>query len=237
MAAFPVTHASVFERIRSGDAQVRHAAWGDLAAGYWRPSYHYLRLHWRLNPDEAEDIVQGFFTTAFEKSYLEKYDPTKARFRTFLRTCLDRYLQNQRKAEHAQKRGGGVETLSLDFPGAERDLDRLSADLSDLDRFFHVETVRALLTAAADDLRVEMNAEGRDEVYRTFARHDLAEDEPSYAAVAQELGITSSQVTNHLHAARKRFRQCVLTRLRHVVATDEEFLEEARALFGHEGAL
>jgi DNA-directed RNA polymerase specialized sigma24 family protein len=237
VAAFPVTQASVFERIRSGDAEVRHAAWGDLAAGYWRPSYHYLRLHWRLNPDEAEDIVQGFFTTAFEKAYLEKYDPTKARFRTFLRTCLDRYLQNQRKAEHAQKRGGGVETLSLDFPGAERDLDRLSADLTDLDRFFHIETVRALLASAAADLRSALESEGRSDVYRTFERHDLAEDEPSYADVAADLGIAQTQVTNHLHLARKRFRLLALARLRHVVATDEEFHQEARELFGHEGEL
>jgi DNA-directed RNA polymerase specialized sigma24 family protein len=113
---FPLTHQSVLERIRSDDRQVRHGAFGDLVAGYWRPSYHYLRLHWRLSPDEAEDIVQGFFTVAFEKGYLEKFDPAKARFRTFLRTCLDRFLQNQRKAETALKRGGDTETLSLDLP-------------------------------------------------------------------------------------------------------------------------
>lgn len=234
MAGFPVTHASVFERIRSGEPDVRHAAWSDLAAGYWRPSYHYLRLHWRLAPDDAEDIVQGFFTTAFEKGYLEKYDPAKARFRTFLRTCLDRYLQNHRKAEAAQKRGGCVETLSLDFPGAERDLDRVSADLSDLDRFFHAETIRALFAATAAELRTVMIAEGREIVYGTFARHDLADDEPSYAAVAAELDIPVTQVTNHLHTARRRFRELALARLRTLVGTDEEFRAEARDLFGHE---
>ena len=34
--------------VRSADAEIRRAAFGDLAQGYWRPSYHYLRLHWRL---------------------------------------------------------------------------------------------------------------------------------------------------------------------------------------------
>jgi hypothetical protein len=33
--------------------------------------------------------VQAFFTTAFEKQYLERYDVDKAKFRTFLRVCLD----------------------------------------------------------------------------------------------------------------------------------------------------
>jgi DNA-directed RNA polymerase specialized sigma24 family protein len=101
---FPATHQSVLERIRSDDAGVRRTAFGDLAVGYWRPSYHYLRLHWRLEPDAAEDAVQAFFTAAFEKGYVEKYDPAKARFRTFLRVCLDRFVQNLQKAESAEKR-------------------------------------------------------------------------------------------------------------------------------------
>jgi DNA-directed RNA polymerase specialized sigma24 family protein len=95
---FPATHRSVLERVRSDDAEIRRAAFGDLAQGYWRPSYHYLRLHWRLSPEDAEDAVQAFFTTAFEKGYVEAYDPARAMFRTFLRTCLDRFVQNRRKA-------------------------------------------------------------------------------------------------------------------------------------------
>jgi RNA polymerase sigma factor (sigma-70 family) len=235
VSGFPATHASVLERIRSGDAEVRHGAWSELAAGYWRPSYHYLRLHWRLSPDEAEDVVQAFFTTAFEKGYLEKFDPAKARFRTFLRTCLDRFLQNQRKAEHALKRGGGVETLSLDFPGAERELNRISTDLRDLDRFFRDETIRALFAQTAADLRALYESEGRGVVYKAFELHDLVDDdERTYATVAAALGISVSQVTNHLHAARKRFRDHALVRLRALVGTDEEFREDARDLFGVE---
>ena len=66
--------------------------------------------------------MQAFFAVAFEKGYVERYDPAKAKFRTFLRTCLDRFVQNLQKAERAEKRGGQVERLSLDFPGAEREL-------------------------------------------------------------------------------------------------------------------
>jgi len=104
---FPPTRRSVIERIRADDADVRRMAFGDLAEGYWRPSYHYLRLHWRLAPEAAEDAVQAFFSVAFEKGYVERYDPAKAKFRTFLRTCLDRFAQNTQKAERAEKRGPG----------------------------------------------------------------------------------------------------------------------------------
>jgi RNA polymerase sigma factor (sigma-70 family) len=232
---FPLTHQSVLERIRSGDATVRHGAFSDLVAGYWRPSYHYLRLHWRLPADEAEDIIQGFFTVAFEKGYLEKFDPAKARFRTFLRTCLDRFLQNQRKAGTALKRGGASETLSLDFPGAEQELSLVSRDLRDLDQFFRDETIRALFARSVDELRAVLTREGRARAFEAFERHDLSDDEGrSYAKVASAMGVPVTTVTNDLHTARGRFREIALGHLRSLVGTDEEFRQEARQLFGVE---
>lgn len=234
MIPFPATQRSVLERIRTGDESVRHLAFGDLAQGYWKPSYHYLRLHWHLSPEAAEDAVQAFFTVAFEKSYIERYDPTKAKFRTFLRVCLDRFVQNLRKAESAERRGGGATTLSLDFPGAERELESVSAgQSSDVDRFFHDETVRFLFGRAVESLRDRSARSGREIVYRVFELHDLQPTTTTtYATVAAELGLTASQVTNHLHAARRQFRELALEHLRAISATEDEFRREARDLFG-----
>jgi DNA-directed RNA polymerase specialized sigma24 family protein len=233
MERFPLTHQSVLERIRSGDTMVRHAAFSDLVTGYWRPGYHYLRLHWRLPAEEAEDAIQGFFAVAFEKGYLEKFDPAKARFRTFLRTCLDRFLQNQRKAGMAMKRGGNTETLSLDFPGAEQELPLVSTDLRDLDQFFRDETIRALFARSVDELRDVFTREGKARAFEAFERHDLSDDEGrSYAKVASAMGVPVTTVTNDLHAARGRFREIALKHLRSLVGTDEEYRQEARQLFG-----
>ena len=41
-------------------------------------------------------------------------------------------------------------------------------------------------------------------------------------------------MTNHLHAARRRFRELALLNLRALVGTDEEYRAEARELFGLE---
>lgn len=234
MIPFPATQRSVIERIRSGDDGVRRLAFGDLAQGYWKPSYHYLRLHWRLTPEAAEDAVQAFFTVAFEKSYIEKYDASKAKFRTFLRVCLDRFVQNLKKAESAERRGGAAQTLSLDFPGAEREMDAISsASVQNLDQFFHDETVRFLFARALESLRDRSRTSGRDVVYRAFELHDLhPRTDTTYATVATELGITTTQVTNHLHAARRQFRELALEHLRAISATDEEFRREAREIFG-----
>jgi DNA-directed RNA polymerase specialized sigma24 family protein len=230
---FPITRRSVLERVRSEDAVVRRDAFGDLAAGYWKPSYHYLRLQWRLTAEEAEDAVQAFFAAAFEKQYVERYDPAKARFRTFLRLCLDRFVQNLRKAADAGKRGGGVAMLSLDFPGAERELDDMATSIDDPDRFFHDETVRFLFARTVGSLQAACASAGRDVVFRVFERHDLAPSaDTSYATVARDLGLTVSQVTNHLHTARRQFRDLALVNLRALSATDDEYRREARELFG-----
>lgn len=231
---FPTTHRSIFERVRSENPEVRRLAFGDLAAGYWRPSYHYLRLQWRQTPDAAEDLVQAFFTTAFEKSYLEKFDPAKAKFRTFLRTCLDRFVQNTQKADRAVKRGGTAPHLSLDFPGAERELAAVAAtDMRDLDRFFRDETIRTLFTRTVDAMREAFAAEGKPIVFRVFELHDLQPaTETSYATVAAACDLTVAQVTNYLHAARRRFRDLALEHLRALCGTDDEFRDEARDLFG-----
>lgn len=231
---FPVTHLSVLERVRSQDPAIRRLAFDDLAGAYWKPAYHYLRLHWSLSPDTAEDAVQAFFTTAFEKQYLERYDVEKAKFRTFLRVCLDRFVQNLRKADGAARRGGGATHLSLDFPGAERELTQISGNTaSDAERFFHDETVRFLFGRVVDSLKSSLESEGRSVIYRVFEQHDLSPGpETTYATVAGAMGLPVSQVTNHLHTARRRFRELALDHLRAMSGSDDEFRREARELFG-----
>ena len=74
-----------------------------------------------------------------------------------------------------------------------------------------------------------------DVVFRVFERHDLAPaPDTRYATVARDLDLTVSQVTNHLHAARRQFRELALGHLRALSATDEEYRREARELFGLE---
>lgn len=51
---------------------------------------------------------------------VERYDPARARFRTYLRLCLDGFASNARKAERRLKRGGDVTLVPLDFQAAER---------------------------------------------------------------------------------------------------------------------
>src|SRR3954464_14864885 len=112
---FPLTRRSVVEAARDADPDVRRQGWESLVASYWRPVYKVLRVRWRLDREDAEDLTQEFFASALAKGTLERYDSSKARFRTYLHTCLDGFAANERKAARRLKRGGGQAILSLDF--------------------------------------------------------------------------------------------------------------------------
>src|SRR5207248_5563508 len=55
----------------------------------------------------ALPISQDFFARALEKGLLAEADPTRGRFRSFLRTVCAHFLANRHDWERARKRGGG----------------------------------------------------------------------------------------------------------------------------------
>ena len=233
MDKFPVTRHSVVERIRAEDPEARRLAFGDLVEGYWKPVYKHLRVTWHLEPDAAQDVAQGFFADAFQKAWLERFDPAKARFRTFMRVCVDRFAMNARQADARLKRGGGLHTVALDFDAAERAVAADPTPANDPEAAFHQEFVRALFERTIRALRAEYAADGRDEHFVLFERYDLAHDDGlSYAQLAREFGLTTTQVTNRLAQVRRRFRERALDELRTLCGTDAEFQREARDLFG-----
>jgi hypothetical protein len=72
--------------------------------------------------------------------------------------------------------------------------------------------------------------------FKLFERYDLDSSDAtvglSYAQLAQEFGLSETQVTNYLAFARRLFRQLVLAHLRLATGTEEEYLDEMRRLFG-----
>jgi RNA polymerase sigma factor (sigma-70 family) len=234
---FPVTRHSVILAAASADPVARREAFTAIVEAYWKPVYKYARLKWHAAADEAEDATQAFFARAFEKDFFTSYDPQKARFRTFLRTCLDGFMANERKAAQRLKRGGAIALVPLDFENAEGELRRHDVAVpSDMEEFFDREWARSIFALAVEHLRVHYAASNREKYFRVFERYDLdaseSGDRVTYADLAQELGIRATDVTNYLAAARRQFRAFVLDRLRELTATEEEFSSEAKRLLG-----
>jgi DNA-directed RNA polymerase specialized sigma24 family protein len=135
---FPSTRHSIVTALRDPDPARRREAFGTLVAGYWKPVYRYLRLRWGCDADAAQDLTQEFFTEAMLRGFLGGYDPTRARFRTYLRSCLDHFAANAERAERRLKRGGGAQRLALDFADAEEALVRAGqVTESDAEERFH----------------------------------------------------------------------------------------------------
>lgn len=225
---FPPTHVSIIARLSDADPDARRAA-GDLVArAYWGPVAAALRYRWNLDLADAEDLAQEFFADALSKDWLAKYDPARARFRTFLRLCVDRFAANALDAKRTLKRGGNVTMVSIDDPVTLPPAD------DDVDAHFRDEWVRSVFTLALERLRAEGEAAGKTVHVSIFEAYDVADDEarPSYKALAERFGIAEMAVTNHLAWARRAFRRAVLDVLRALAGSDAEFREDAQDLLG-----
>jgi RNA polymerase sigma factor (sigma-70 family) len=231
--AFPGTRVSVLRAAAGADDAVRRQAWDHILGAYWKPVYKYLRLRWRLGPEDAEDLTQSFFTRALEKPFFAAYDPERARFRTFLRACLDAHAANHHRDATRQRRGGG--RIALDFTTAENELARAAAP-DDPDALFHREFLRRVVEQAVEALRAQCAGTPRAAAFEVFRRRDLAPEDgqppPSYADLARDLDLPVTQVTNHLAAMRRALRAEVLRSLRALTASNAEFDAEARPFLG-----
>lgn len=236
---FPRTRYSVLAAVASPDAVERERAFGLLVEGYWKPVYKLLRVKWRWVKEEAEDATQEFFARAFEKGFFDRYNPEAARFRTYLRTCLERFAANRHRDRQREKRGGGQPTLSLDFLAAEGELGPAEvAEGLDAEEYFQREWMRSFFEGVVAELGARCQELGKTKQFALFERYDLADGEPAerptYAELAAESGLPVTQVTNYLAWTRREFRRLALERLRRVTTSDEDFRAEAKLLFGVE---
>ena len=128
--AFPHTRWSLVEAARSPDSERRQRALETLIAAYWKPVYKYIRLHWNKDSDQARDLAQDFFARLLEKRLLDRFDPERARLRTYLRLCVDGLVMNADKSAQRLKRAGAEVLVA--------DADRSGANSLTLDRNWRI---------------------------------------------------------------------------------------------------
>jgi RNA polymerase sigma factor (sigma-70 family) len=234
---FPVTRLSAIVAASSANQEERTRAFEVLVSAYWMPVYKYIRIKWNKQTEDARDLTQGFFAEAIEKNFFARFDPAKAKFRTFLRTCLNGFVANENKAARRIKRGGDATILSLDFDGAEEQL-RIAVPpaAGAIDEYFEKEWARSVFAMALESFRARMLDAGKETHLRLFERYvlDPEDDAPktSYKALAAEFNLSTTDVTNYLALGRREFRGIVLEKLRELTASDEEYRREVRALLG-----
>jgi DNA-directed RNA polymerase specialized sigma24 family protein len=229
-ARLPDTRDTLIAALGSGRPADRDRALDLIARAYRDAVVESLALRWQLARDDAEDLAQEFFAAAIAKDWFARFEPSRGRFRTFLRSCLDDFARASFRDAARLKRGGGVAHLPLDDASLT-----LGAN-TEVDALFDREWARSVLGIALERLRHDCDAQSRAVAWRLYERYDLSDlpdaQRPTYAALAAETGEPITQVTNHLHWARKRMREHVLATVRALTADDAEYRAEVRALTG-----
>jgi RNA polymerase sigma factor (sigma-70 family) len=237
--SFPATRYSVLAAAGSTNAEERSRALDIFFSTYWKPIYKYLRLKYSREPEDAQDLTQGFFTELLDRELLSRFDPAKSRLRTYLRLCADSFALNEIKAASRKKRGGEFAHVALDFSAAEDELRVQTIDPASipspesLDEFFEKEWIRSLFSYAVEELRSICESRGKQKAFALFESYDLdGEENISYAGLAERHGIPVTEVNNQMAWTRREFRRIALERLRALSGSEEEFSREAKTLFG-----
>ena len=101
-----------------GDSLAARAALSDLCAAYWRPVFEFLVREGRTE-DEGQELAQEFFARLLARGSIGDVDPIKGRFRSYVLGALKHFLQERRRNQQREKRGGLVVFESMDAPGQD----------------------------------------------------------------------------------------------------------------------
>jgi DNA-directed RNA polymerase specialized sigma24 family protein len=221
---FPSTHWSEIQVAGHGDVQARRAALEALIPRYMPALRSHLLYARRLNPHEAEDVLQAFLADkVLEQNLIARAEPEKGRFRNFLLVTLDRFMLNRLRALR-------VRTRMLD-PTCVDGRDLISSDQPPPQHVFDVEWARQVIAQAVEKMKAHCLGSGRPDIWGVFEGRTLgpilSQSEPvSYQQLVETYGFVSpSQASNVLITANRMF----IRYLREVVgayASDPQEIDE-----------
>jgi RNA polymerase sigma-70 factor (ECF subfamily) len=215
-----------------GEAPEARAALGDLCEAYWAPVYRFLKREGR-NDDESRELTQEFFSRLLAGSTLEKADPGKGRFRSYLLGALKHFLADQRRAEGRQKRGGDVIIESIESSGATTSPGLSIADpgAETTDAYFDRHWALAVMERGLDAVRNSFAQAGKAEHFEVLKPWLIGDVESlSQADAAAGLGISTGAVKVAIHRMRQKFGEAIRREIAETVDTEEEIAGELRYL-------
>jgi RNA polymerase sigma-70 factor (ECF subfamily) len=225
------THWSVVLTAGRTDTARAQAALERLCQTYWYPLYAYVRRRGH-SPEDAQDLTQEFFARLLEHNWIGRADQQRGRFRSYLLSAMNHFLSDEWDKARAQKRGGNVVHVPLEFDVAETRYRHEPVETITPEQNFERRWALTLLDEVLRRLRSEYEQDGRSELFA--ALHPcLVGDRNSqpYAELAVKLGITEGTVKSAVHRLRQRYRQLLRDEIAHTVAAPGEVDEELRHLF------
>lgn len=216
-------------------------AFAHLCKRYWYPLYAFIRYH-GYSPEDAEDLVQGFFLHLIEHKTLRRVDRSKGKFRSFLLASLKNHLSNEAERAACSKRGGKVKFVHLDLESAEDRYRLEPGDALTPEKIFDARWAMALIDEALDRLNREYIARGKANIFealKAFLDPVNTKTLPSYAEVAAQLDVSVGTLKMLIYRLRKQFIAFVREEISRTVSdsadVDGEIHQLCEALVAAEG--
>lgn len=229
--AFVTTHWSVVLTAGGSDTTRARGALARLCQTYWYPLYTYVRRRGH-SPEDAQDLTQEFFARLLARNWVGDADQSKGRFRSFLLSAMNHFLADEWDKARAQKRGGGVPLVPLQFDAAETRYGVEPADTTSPERSFELRWAMTMLEVVLKQLQAEYEQEGKADLFAALNPCLVGERTVQpYAELATKLGVSEGTVKSAVHRLRHRYRQLLRDEIAHTVSGPEEVDEELRHLF------
>lgn len=232
---FPTTEWGLFTDIRGGAPDVKLAALDILIRRYWRPVFVFLKYSGH-EEESAKDLTQAFFSEWIQNDVFSKADELKGRFRSFMLSCLKRFVANVHREDHAKKRrppGGFVsfDGLMDDTTMPFEPRDGMTSEVI-FERSWATEVVLRVLK----HLERECGKTGKESHYDIFARRIISPilhgiPAPSLSDLGQKHNLTEKQAANQLETAKRAYRRLLVEEIRLYTQSTTEAIEEVRNIF------
>lgn len=220
------------ESLSDAERQQAQEARDRLCELYWYPVYVYVRGRGRSH-EQAEDLTQECFLKLFELRWLDQADRQKGKFRTFLLNHVNGLISDDTKRGKTQKRGGGVEPLSLDFEDAAERFQAQYADTTDPARAYDLAWTEQVLDRAMRLLAEDYARRHADVPFAALRGHlpgGGCVPRP-YADLAQQYpGVSVNVLTVRVSRLKDRFQE-VLRSVLSDATTDPILAEEEYRYF------
>ena len=201
-----------------------------LCRAYWYPIYAYVRRKGH-EADEAQDLTQEFFAQIIAKDRLRLADREKGRFRTFLLAMLDYFLAREWKRAHRQKRGGGVQFISLDQQTPEERYRLEPVDGETPEKHFRREWALTILRQTMSALERECAAVGKAALFGEVKNLISGErGDGVYSGISARLGMAEGAVRVAVHRLRGRYGELLRAEIAQTVESPDEVEGELREL-------
>ena len=228
---FATTRWSVIAACSDDDQSRSKAALSELCQSYWQPIYTCIRHHGHPVHD-AQDLTQEFFVHLLKGKWTKDLDSAKGRFRSYLSVALRHFLVSRHRRRWTLWSGRGPALVPLDADGAEGHYQQALKSEDSPEDLYERQWAVTVIEQALGQLRVEMQADGKEMLYEHFdAILEGTSRRIGYADLAQSVGMTVGGVHTSLHRWRRRFYNLLRDEVARTVVSKSEIDAELDHLF------